>query len=108
RRLDFHRRDAMAGDIHDVVDAAEQPEVAVAVTLGAVAGEVDIEVLRPALLDEAIRIAPDAAQHSRPRLAQDEIAGFRRLAGFVQHFGVDSGERARRRSRLPRRHARYP
>ena len=30
RRLDLGGRDAVAGDVHDVVDAAEQPEVAVA------------------------------------------------------------------------------
>ena len=42
RRLDLHRRDAVAGDVHDVVDAPEQPEVAVGVDPGAVAGEVDV------------------------------------------------------------------
>jgi hypothetical protein len=41
RALDLHRADAVAGDVHHVVDAAEQPEVAVVVELGAVAGEVD-------------------------------------------------------------------
>ena len=40
RRLDLGGRDAVAGHVHDVVDAAEQPEVAVLVLLGAVAGEV--------------------------------------------------------------------
>ena len=42
RALDFHRADAMPGDVEHVVDAAEQPEVAVVVELGAVAGEVDV------------------------------------------------------------------
>src|SRR5207244_1944419 len=36
--LHLHRRDAVTGDVHDVVHAAEQPEVAVLVALGAVAG----------------------------------------------------------------------
>ena len=40
RALDLHRPDAMAGDVDDIVDAAEQPEVAVGVALGAVAGHV--------------------------------------------------------------------
>ena len=44
RALDFHRADAVPGDVQHVVDAAEQPEVAVVVALGAVAGEVDVRV----------------------------------------------------------------
>ena len=40
RRLDLGGRDAVAGDVHDVVDPAEQPQVAVVVLLRAVAGEV--------------------------------------------------------------------
>jgi len=39
RVLDLGRRDVVAGDEHHVVDAAEEPEVAVVVALGAVAGE---------------------------------------------------------------------
>ena len=42
RRLDLDRRDAVARDVHHVVDAAEQPEVAVLVDPRAVAGEVDV------------------------------------------------------------------
>ena len=40
RGLDLGGRDAVPGHVHDVVDAAEQPDVAVVVLLGAVAGEV--------------------------------------------------------------------
>jgi hypothetical protein len=39
-RLDLGGGEAVAGDVHDVVDPAEQPDVAVLVLLGAVAGEV--------------------------------------------------------------------
>src|SRR6185437_7728584 len=39
--LDLGRRYAVTGDVHDVVDATEQPEVAVLVLLRTVAGEVD-------------------------------------------------------------------
>ena len=92
----------MPGDVHDVVHATEQPEVAVAVTLGAVAREVDVGVLGPVLLHVPVGIAPDAAQHPGPRLAQHEIAGLRRLAGLVEHLGVDAGERSRGRARLER------
>ena len=38
--LDLGGRDAMAAHVHHVVDAAEQPEVALVVDLGAVTGEV--------------------------------------------------------------------
>ena len=47
RALHLHRADAVAGDVQHVVHAAEQPEVAVVVALGAVAGEIDA---RPPLL----------------------------------------------------------
>jgi hypothetical protein len=40
RGLDFRRADVVPRHEHDVVDAAQQPEVAVGVALGAVAGEV--------------------------------------------------------------------
>ena len=40
RALDLHRADAVAGHVQHVVDAAQDPEVAVLVALGAVAGEV--------------------------------------------------------------------
>ena len=55
RALDLDRRDAVAGDVHHVVDAAEQPEVAVLVDARAVAGEVDVVVLRPVRLAVALR-----------------------------------------------------
>src|SRR5438309_11606952 len=42
RALDLDRRDAVSGDVHHIVDAAEQPEVAVLVDSGAVADEVDV------------------------------------------------------------------
>ena len=40
RRLDLGGREPVARHVHDVVDAAEQPDVAVLVEVGAVAGEV--------------------------------------------------------------------
>ena len=41
RALDLHRADPVARDVHHVVDAAHDPEVAVRVAMGAVAREVD-------------------------------------------------------------------
>ncbi len=74
RGLDLGGRDVVAGDEHDVVDAAEQPEVAVVVALGAVAGEVLAVEARPVGVAVALGIAPDAAQHRRPRPRQHEVA----------------------------------
>src|SRR5699024_11116586 len=75
-RLDLGCGDPVAGDVHDVVDPAEDPQVAVGVPLGAVAGEV------VALLGEAgpvgvaiaLHIAPDAAEHGGPRLGDHQVA----------------------------------
>ena len=74
RRLDLDRRDAVPGDVHHVVDPPEQPEVAVLVDPGAVAGEVDVVVLRPVRVPVALVVAEDASQHRRPRLLQHEVA----------------------------------
>ena len=54
-------------DEHDVVDPAEQPEVALVVALGAVAGEVLAVEAAPVGVAVALGVAPDAAQHRRPR-----------------------------------------
>ena len=48
--LDLHRREPVAGDVQDVVDAAHDPVVAVLVAAGAVAGEVAAGDLAPVLL----------------------------------------------------------
>ena len=108
RALDLHRADAMSGDVDHVVDAAEQPEVAVGVALGAVAGEVDAGApLVPVLADVAIGIAVDAAQHRRPRPRQREqaAADLDLLAALVANLRGDAGKRPRRRAGLERRDA---
>ena len=65
RALDLDRRDAVAGDVHHVVDAAEQPEVAVLVDPRAVAGEVHVRVLRPVRLRRSGRAPCRARAASR-------------------------------------------
>src|SRR3954468_5982253 len=67
RRLDLGGRDPMAGHVHHVVDAPEQPQVAVEVTFRAVAGEVHALEPAPVGLLVALRIAVDPAQHPGPR-----------------------------------------
>ena len=92
RRLDLGRRDPVAGDVHHVVDAAEEPEVAVEVLLRAVAREVHPREPAPVRLLVPLRVAVDAAQHRRPRPLEDEDSRRRRSARCC-----------RRRRRRPRR-----
>ena len=74
RALDFHRRQAMAGDVDHVVDAPHDPEVAVLVLARAVAGEVAAGDLAEVRLHEALVVAEDRAQHRRPRPLDHEEA----------------------------------
>ena len=92
RRLDLGGREPVAGHVHHVVDPAEQPDVAVVVDLGAVAGEVAalLGEARPVGVLEALVVAPEGAQHRRPRLGEHQVA-----AGAV-------AAPARRRRRRPR------
>ena len=67
RVLDLGGRDAVARDVHDVVDPAEQPQVAVLVALGAVAGEVAAGEARPVGLLVALVVPVDARAACRAR-----------------------------------------
>src|SRR4029453_7630587 len=75
------------------------------VAVRAVAREIDPVVAAPVLLLEALRIAPDVAQHPRPRLLDHEEAALRRAHGaaaVVVDVRGDTGERPRRRAGLGR------
>ena len=104
RRLDLGRRHAVARDVEHVVDAPDDPEVAVLVLAGGVADEVDVAAeLVPVGLDEAVVVAVERAQHARPRPAQREqpLVGAGVLAALlVDHLRLDARQRARRRARL--------
>ena len=104
--LDLHRAQPVAGDVEHVVDAAHDPEVAVLVAAGAVAGEVDVRHLAPVLLAVALVVAVDGPQHRRPGLLDDQqaaLVGRHRLALPVHDLGHDARQRPRRRARLGRR-----
>src|SRR5712691_8824583 len=64
RALDLRGADAMAGNIEDIIDAANDPEIAVFVLPAAITGEVAALDLAPINLFVALRIAPEAAQHA--------------------------------------------
>ena len=99
RRLDLGGGDAVARDVHHVVDPAEQPDVAVLVLLGAVAGEVEALEARPVGVLVALVVAPDAAQHRRPRLGEHEVATAavrHRVRLVVDDVGADARQRSQR------------
>src|SRR5947209_19789320 len=83
RALDLHRRESVAADFAHVVYAAEEPEVALLVALGAVAGEVPLPELRPVGLLVALGITVDAAEHPGPRRLEDEESRVHRFALLV-------------------------
>src|SRR5699024_7666284 len=98
-RLDLGCGDPVAGAVHDVVDPAEDPQVAVGVPRGAVAGEV-VALLGeagPVGVAVALHIAPDAAEHGGPRLGDHQVALVLRrdLPGVaVDDRDVDARQRA--------------
>src|SRR6266511_5910993 len=94
RALHLHRADSMSSDVDYIVDAPEQPEVAVFVPLRAVAGEVHIiRPSAPVLRDVSIGIAIDAAQHRgpRPRECEQASADGDALALVGQDLSADAG-----------------
>ena len=96
RRFDLSRGDPVARHVHDVVDATQQPEVAVGVALGAITGEVHARETTPVRLEVPLRIAVDAPQHGRPRPLQDEVPASTkrdRVAVRVHDVGRDARER---------------
>ena len=94
-RLDLGGGDAMTGDVHDVVDPTEQPEVAIVVDLAAVAGEVAALEAPPVGVAVALRVAVDAPQHRRPGPGEREVAAapLDRLARVVDDLGRDARQR---------------
>ena len=96
RALDFGRPDAMTGHVEHVVDAAHDPEVTVLVLPATVAGEVGPFDFAPINFLITLRVAPDAAQHVRPRFADDELAAGiagNRIALVVHHLRYHPEER---------------
>src|SRR5207249_6655029 len=90
--LDLSRADPVPRDVEHVVDPADNPEVTVLVLPAPVSGEITTFDFAPIDLFVTLRVAPDAAQHVRPRLADDQLsAGIARnsLALVVHDFGHD-------------------
>ena len=105
----------MPRHVHHVVDAAHHPDGAVGVVIRAVAGEVPALLGEPGPvgLDVPFGVTPDAAQHGRPRLVQDQVAAdvltlvvARRdlIAVVVDDLGRDARQRPHRRTGFGRGH----
>src|SRR5690606_23464813 len=98
--FDLGGGDAVAGDVHDVVDSAEDPQGVVGVDAGAVAGEVPalFAVAVPVGFAVAVHVAPDAAQHRRPWLVEYQVAvgvggfGVEWVGVVVDDLGADAGQ----------------
>ena len=90
RRLDLGGREPVAGDVDDVVDPADHPEVAVGVAAGGVADQVALLAEAGEVgLDEAVVLLVEAAQHRGPRALQHQqaLAFVDRLAlALVDHL----------------------
>src|SRR6187200_378960 len=86
----------MAGDVHHVVDPAEQPEVTIVVAACAVTGDVGLgSVFREVGLDVAVGVAPDRPRDRGPGMPQyQEPTGAQadRCAALVDHVGLDPGD----------------
>ena len=94
--LHLHGAEPMAGNVHDVVHAAQQPEVAVLVALGAVARKVHARETAPVGFHVPVRIVEHGSQHGRPRPLEHQVAAAarrHRVALLVHHVRLDAGER---------------
>ncbi|MNT58104.1 hypothetical protein D3C72_1955200 [compost metagenome] len=85
----------MTGHVQHVIDAAHDPEVAILIAVGGVAGEVvlTVELFREVGLLEAVGVVPDGAYQRRERLLDHQetaLAGIDRAAGFIDDVGDDA------------------
>eukprot|EP01136_Pigoraptor_vietnamica_P034612 Opistho-1_new@98791 len=92
-RLDLHRAHAVARHVQHIVDATGDGEVAgLGIADGAVARQViALELTGVVALLEALRVAPDRADHRGPRLLDDQDAALP-VRHIVAEF-VDDGRR---------------
>ena len=103
--FEFLGAQAMAGDVDDIVDAAEDAVVAIGGQHRAISGVVwpiapifavrILVVLFVVLADEALRIAPDGLHDAGPRIANANVSGVVGAGGnffafFVPNHGIDA------------------
>src|ERR1700722_5190202 len=86
----------MAGDFDDVIDAAQNPYVAIFVALGGITGEIDAGDFFPVLAVVTFVVTVDGAEHGWPGLLDSEVAGLAGAYRFTFHIHNarrDSGKR---------------
>ena len=74
RAFYFRRAKSMTGDIENVINPANDPEIAVFIAARPVSGEVISRELAPILFFIALLVAVNRAQHCRPGPANDQFA----------------------------------
>src|SRR5213594_206136 len=99
----------MTRDVQNVIDAANDPEVPVLVLPGAVTRKVTAFDFTPIDFFKALGVAPNAAKHIWPRLANYQLAARvsrHRFASFVDDFDHYPEQRQRGRAGFSRSCAR--
>src|SRR4029078_3134385 len=100
----------MAAHIHDVVDPAQNPIIAVVIAARGIAGEVRARHFAPVLFLETLWISPYVADHSGPRTAQDQkpfTAGLHGVAVEIHDVGDDPRHWQRARAGFRRHRSRH-
>src|SRR6266567_9312101 len=103
RAFYFRCAKSMAGDVENVIDAADDPKITVFITSCAVAREIIAFEFTPVLLAITPPVAVDRAQHRRPWATDDQLATNIRsyfMAFFIDHCRIDAKERKRRATRF--------
>lgn len=95
--LDFHCADPVARDVHDVVHAAEEPEVAVLVPLRTISREVDPGNFEKYPFTNRSRFPqiPRSIPGQGLRNDQEPAALFHFLSAVIEDACIDSRERHR-------------
>src|SRR5437667_8566723 len=94
---------SVAGDIKNVINPANDPEIAVLITPRAVASEVVSGELAPILFFIALLVAVNRAQHCRPRSTNNQFAANIRpdfVSLFIHNYRINTEERERRAAGL--------
>src|SRR5687768_13086264 len=93
----------MTGYVENVVDSADDPEIAVWILAATIACEVTPFYLAPVDVLETLRITPNAAEHAWPWLSNHQFAATvfgDDLAFVIHHFRQDAKERKSSATRL--------
>ena len=99
----------MTRNVHHVVNATQQPQVAFFIPLRSITGKILALELRPVGLFEAVWVAPDSAQHRRPGFGENQQTGLpaaKLVPLFVENRGCDARQRHLRRAWLQSCYAR--